>query len=117
MPVHPIPPPEDDAFQRPLDQPADPSDAVREAWAEAVKADTRTTNLLRHYQALEQEMAERNRQLLLLRHVANLLTATAGPAPLAHLVLEVLTSLLGAHQGLVWVLGEDRYLATHGMGF
>ena len=115
MSIHPIPPPEDDPFQPSLEKPK--VDAVLEAWAETVKADTRTQNLLRHFRMLEQELGERSRQAILMRQVANLLTATAGPGPLAHLILEVFENLLGARQGLVWVLGEDRYLATHGMGF
>ena len=92
-------------------------DAVLEAWAAAVKADTRANNLLKNFRTLQLELGERSRQAVLMRHVANLLTATAGPGPLAHLILDVLCNELRAGQGLVWVLGQDRYLATHGMGF
>ena len=92
-------------------------DAVLEAWAAAVKADTRANNLLKNFRTLQLELDERSRQAVLMRHVANLLTATAGPGPLAHLILDVLCNELRGGQGLVWVLGQDRYLATHGMGF
>lgn len=117
MPVHPIPSPEDDSFLPPPPPSVGESEAVLEAWAQAMRADSRTRNLLNHYRQLEAELEERTRQAVLMRRVSNLLTATAGPGALAHLILEVLQGELGASQGLVWVLGEDRFQATHGMGF
>jgi signal transduction histidine kinase len=117
MPVHPIPSPEDDSFLPPPAPSEGESEAVLEAWAQAMRADSRTRNLLNHYRQLEAELEERTRQAVLMRRVSNLLTATAGPGALAHLILEVLQGELGASQGMVWVLGEDRFQATHGMGF
>jgi signal transduction histidine kinase len=117
MSIHPIPPPDEEPFQSPMGHPGAEVDAAMEAWAEVLKADARSAQLLRDLRAMHTELEERTRQAILMRHVANVLTATEGPGPVAHLILEILKDEVGASQGLVWVLGENRYTAIHGMDF
>ena len=114
MPVHSVPP----ESEPPLGEvPAPEIDAAMEAWAQALKADARADQLLRDLRAVHLELKERSRQAALMRHVANVLTATARTEQLSSLILDVLQSEFGVRQGLLWALSEDRYVAGHGMGF
>jgi signal transduction histidine kinase len=92
-------------------------DATLEAWAEALKADAKAEKLLHDLRAVHLELKERSQQAVLMRHVANILTATARVEQLGSLILDVMQSEFGARQGLVWALCEDHYGARHGMGF
>jgi len=93
------------------------SDAVTEAWAQALKADRRAEKLFRELDALRGEVKGRAQQAALMRHVANVLSATVRVDQLASMLLDVLQSEFGAFQGLVWTLGEGAYEARAGMRF
>lgn len=88
-----------------------------EAWAQALQADARAEKLLQDLHKVHLELKERSQQAALMRHVANILTATARTEQLGSLILDVLQSEFGARQGLMWSLCEDHYGACHGMGF
>ena len=88
-----------------------------EAWAQAIKADAKAEKLLQDLRNVHLELKERSQQAALMRHVANILTATSRPEQLGSLILDVLQSEFGVQQGLMWSLCEDRYGACHGMGF
>lgn len=116
MPIHPVPP-ASEPFEPLGGAPVPGGDATMEAWAEALKADARAGKLLQELCNLHRELKERSQQAALMRHVANILTATTRPEHLGALILDVMQSEFGARQGLVWSLCEDHYGACHGMGF
>ncbi len=93
------------------------SDAVTEAWAQTLKADRRAAQLFKELDILRGEVKARAQQAALMRHVANVLSATVRVDQLASMLLDVLQGEFGASQGLVWTLGEDSYEARTGMRF
>jgi signal transduction histidine kinase len=97
--------------------PSAEENATMEAWAQALKADARADKLLEDLRCVHQELRERSQQSALMRHVANVLTATSRTDQLGSLILDVLQSEFGARQGLMWSLCEDHYGACCGMGF
>lgn len=115
MSTYPIPPQEPD----PIHVGAEPifEDAVTEAWAQALRADQRAEALFGELDGLRADVKARTRQAALMRHVANVLSATARVDQLASMLLDVLLSEFGATQGLVWTLGGQGYEARTGMHF
>jgi signal transduction histidine kinase len=100
-----------------VDAPGAEAEATLEAWAAALRADKRAGKLLEDLLQLRSELKERSQQAALMRHVANVLTATGRTDQLGPLILDVFQSEFGARQGLVWSLCEDHYGACCGMGF
>ena len=116
MSIHPVPPQEPDPLKR-GSEPLVDADAITEAWAEALKADQRAAVLFKEMDTLREEVKARAQQAALMRHVANVLSATTRVDQLASLLLDVLQSEFGASQGLVWTLGAETYEARAGMRF
>lgn len=116
MSVHPIPSQEPDPLKQET-VPSVDSDAITEAWAQALKADQRAERMVKEIDSLRGEVKARARQAGLMRHVANVLSATVRVDQLASMLLEVLLSECEGLQGLVWTLGEDAYEARSGMFF
>ncbi len=119
MPIHSIPAsePESEPLLPPMERSEAEADAAVEAWSQVLKADARTEKLLQNLRQLHIEIKERSQQASLMRHVANVLTATSRADQLGPLILDVLQSEFGTGRGLVWSLSEDRYAACFGMGF
>jgi signal transduction histidine kinase len=117
MPIHSVSGPEPEPIQPPAGIPNAEVNATMEAWTQALKADARAEKLLKDLKQVHLELNERSQQSALMRHVANILTATSRADQLGSLILDVLQSEFGAHQGIMWSLLEDHYGACCGMAF
>ncbi len=117
MPIHPVSGPEPEPLPLMPDASNPEVNATMEAWAQVLRADARAGQLLADLRAVHLELRERSQQAALMRHVANVLTATTRTEQLGPLILDVLHSEFGARQGLLWTLCEDHYGACCGMGF
>lgn len=117
MSIYPIPPQDADPLKPEVEPPLLEVDAITEAWAQALKADQRAERLFKELDGLRTEVKVRAEQAALMRHVANVLSATTRVDRLAPMLLDVLQGEFGGSQGLVWTIGENTYEARAGMHF
>lgn len=115
MSIHPIQPPEPDPLGGELG-PSPDLEPLLEAWAEALRADLRASELRGLVETLRERLDQRTAQMTLVGQVARLLSSSLRTEQLAPLLLETLQAALGARTGIVWTLGQEGFSARVGFG-
>ncbi len=117
MPIHSVPSPERDPLKTNVDFAVQESFSKLNRWAEALSGDPRAEGVLMDLRRIQIQLEERGRQMGFVHQVASILSATTRIEQLASLVMDVLRDEFGSHQGVVWSLGTNAFVAREGMGF